>query len=460
MGKIKKAIIQQENERIRRTRSKPKEQDEKQEEWDVHAEGFYRDEIDDWNEEKSHLLLDPLGDVLEPASFSEDENSDEEVLSLKLSVSDTEEVDDEKLEEESIGPSDRAWGHRKTSFYDTDYIDDEGDRTSDESLAEEEEREAIALQQRMVESIRDEDFGLDSLKMLEATKAADKATKDRTGIKVTKELSTLSEEERFTLLQEEWPEFLELYSELSDKTQYTAHTLVPLLNSIESYPNIFSTEGSKLLEDFTVLNNLYSLNVMFYLMLRANQVAAEDHPVINRLVQLREILAKLRSKLGGEDKLTQVKKKIEDIDILKILDERKQKDEKDLNGTKMSLKKNLKRKLEDESDNEDPIEYYKRIKRLQLQKRTRKVTFQDEMPESEEEVDGKRRITYQIARNKGLTPKRKKEQRNPRVKHRKKYQKATTKYRHVVRPVERELVRYGGEKGGIKSRLSRSVKIK
>lgn len=42
----------------------------------------------------------------------------------------------------------------------------------------------------------------------------------------------------------------------------------------------------------------------------------------------------------------------------------------------------------------------------------------------EEKEEGKRGITYQIAKNKGLTPHRKKEQRNPRVKHRNKYRKA------------------------------------
>lgn len=48
------------------------------------------------------------------------------------------------------------------------------------------------------------------------------------------------------------------------------------------------------------------------------------------------------------------------------------------------------------------------------------------------DLDGKRAITYQISRNKGLTPKRKKEQRNPRVKHRKKFRKAVIKRKSQV----------------------------
>lgn len=44
----------------------------------------------------------------------------------------------------------------------------------------------------------------------------------------------------------------------------------------------------------------------------------------------------------------------------------------------------------------------------------------------------KRKITYEIAKNKGLTPKRKKENRNPRVKHRNKFHKANIRRKGQV----------------------------
>lgn len=46
--------------------------------------------------------------------------------------------------------------------------------------------------------------------------------------------------------------------------------------------------------------------------------------------------------------------------------------------------------------------------------------------------EGRRMITYQISKNKGLTPHRNKEQRNPRVKHRNKYRKAKIRRKGAV----------------------------
>ncbi|KIY01998.1 uncharacterized protein Z520_02136 [Fonsecaea multimorphosa CBS 102226] len=81
----------------------------------------------------------------------------------------------------------------------------------------------------------------------------------------------------------------------------------------------------------------------------------------------------------------------------------------------------------------------------------------------EEQVgpDGKRKITYAIEKNKGLTPKRKKEVRNPRVKKRKKFDEKMKKLASI-RPVYKGgegRGGYGGEATGIKTNLVKSIKL-
>ena len=75
--------------------------------------------------------------------------------------------------------------------------------------------------------------------------------------------------------------------------------------------------------------------------------------------------------------------------------------------------------------------------------------------------DGKRAITYAIAKNKGLAPKRKKEVRNPRVKKRKKFDEKMKKL-GSIRPVYKggePRGGYGGELTGIKTNLVKSVRL-
>ena len=76
-------------------------------------------------------------------------------------------------------------------------------------------------------------------------------------------------------------------------------------------------------------------------------------------------------------------------------------------------------------------------------------------------ADGKRKISYAIEKNKGLTPHRKKEVRNPRVKKRKKYDE-TKKKLGSIKPVYKGgegRGGYGGELTGIKKGLVKSTKL-
>ena len=124
----------------------------------------------------------------------------------------------------------------------------------------------------------------------------------------------------------------------------------------------------------------------------------------------------------------------------------------------------------DDEDDEDG--YYNMVvaqaKQKKADKRARADAYADAAKQggqvyTQEEVgpDGKRAITYAIAKNKGLAPRRKKEVRNPRVKKRKKYLEKTKKLGSIRQVYKGGEGRggYGGELTGIKTNLVRSVKL-
>ncbi len=127
---------------------------------------------------------------------------------------------------------------------------------------------------------------------------------------------------------------------------------------------------------------------------------------------------------------------------------------------------NIRLDSEDDEDHE-ALDYYKEVEEAQTAKKNKKQKKADitevEIPEEEEDEEelGKRMATYKILKNKGLTPHRKKENRNPRVKRRVKYETAQKRLKDFRRvAVDKSRVgSYGGEKSGIKTNLSRGVRL-
>ena len=130
---------------------------------------------------------------------------------------------------------------------------------------------------------------------------------------------------------------------------------------------------------------------------------------------------------------------------------------------------------DNDNDNDEGFEqndnYYQSVKQHKLNKKQSrksaheaaiKAAKEGKLAELQESVgqDGKRAINYQILKNKGLTPHRKKEYRNSRVKKRKQYEKAQKKLKSVRQVYDaNNRGPYEGEKTGIKKGLSRSVKL-
>ncbi|KAI1769196.1 Sas10 C-terminal domain-containing protein [Hypoxylon sp. FL1150] len=131
----------------------------------------------------------------------------------------------------------------------------------------------------------------------------------------------------------------------------------------------------------------------------------------------------------------------------------------------------------DEEDNQvanavrgDEDEYYDMIAARSTRKKEEKAdrkaalaaaSAADRVVQTEEiGEDGKRKITYQIEKNKGLAQKRNKDARNPRVKKRKAYEQKQKKLKSM-KPVYKAEGRggYAGELTGIKPGLIKSVKL-
>ncbi|CAA0811052.1 Sas10/U3 ribonucleoprotein (Utp) family protein [Striga hermonthica] len=114
--------------------------------------------------------------------------------------------------------------------------------------------------------------------------------------------------------------------------------------------------------------------------------------------------------------------------------------------------------VSEETDDDLALEYYKKAEREHAAKLAAKSEKYSrakmEVPSLPDTVDGKRNITYQMEKNRGLTRPRKKLTKNPR-----KNYKAKVRIKGQVREVRKPTGPYGGEASGINANVSRSRRL-
>ncbi|PSN36885.1 hypothetical protein C0J52_11435 [Blattella germanica] len=399
-------------------------------------------------------------EVFGVGGFNDSTDEEKEDNEDKLPDSDIEGLADE----DDDLPDVKAWGKKKRSFYSTDYVDQDygGYDEKDAEAAEQEEEEAKAIQKRLVEQLDDADFSLDMF----SKKPAQKEVEVEVQEVIKSDLRKMSMREKIALLEKESPEFFGLTEQFKVCMTEVEEKLHPILKFIKEGKIPASPADKYIRTKYHVLLN-YCVNITYYLLLKAKRIPVQSHPVVRRLYQYCQLLKQLKpvDKVMAPQ-IETILEKLAVGDVIIPVDNEENSAKKKHKKKKLKLLSQLSVENMDISEVDKPNEENEIEEMISKEPKDEEdedmnedeVSNIDE--ENQEETDAKRAITYQIMKNKGLTPYRKKENRNPRVKHRNKFRKAKIRRKGQIREPRKELQKYGGEISGIKVGVVKSIKLK
>eukprot|EP00092_Neocalanus_flemingeri_P018712 GFUD01020267.1.p2 GENE.GFUD01020267.1~~GFUD01020267.1.p2 ORF type:complete len:529 (-),score=248.69 GFUD01020267.1:123-1709(-) len=440
------------------------------------------------------------------------------IKKLRKKQKDKERAEKEAVEEDGdISDSDmgsaeeeddvRRWGSKKKYYYGGNTGEEIEEELGDSELEEDkiEEQEAAKLQSRQLEMMEEEDF-LDAFVVKKAEKSEKKVEAKESLIR---DLSKLSRKEQVQLFKQQSPEFDGVVADFTLRMGEAVK-----LARVVALAEGGSLPGGPVLD--YVRNKLelvlnYCTNILAYLMFKSRGVSLALHPVTGRLVQYRQLIDRLEEmdkivmpqveevlrRAGKGEEVKQMVKE-ERRKFKRELDRKNQKplkfgrQEVEKNEIVSKKKRKNKRKAESNEvsglegltgDEKMAVELYQVIKKsknnedledeelegdMGLDTREDEPendvddevnTYNDKNEIEQEDEEEKRAITYKIAKNKGLMPKRSKLQRNPRVKNRMKFEKAKKRRKGAVREVRDQNQKYSGEASGMNVRVKKGVQI-
>eukprot|EP00300_Choanocystis_sp_HF-7_P028800 c3477_g1_i1.p1 GENE.c3477_g1_i1~~c3477_g1_i1.p1 ORF type:complete len:595 (-),score=169.23 c3477_g1_i1:106-1890(-) len=259
------------------------------------------DEIDEFNARREKLMFDDQDEQEQELPS----DSEEEILGLDEASSSEEGQNDED-------PGTTDWGKRKRAYYqvDTTEIDKDLEVDEEQQAAALEEKEALRIQRKRLQGLREDDFG-DSLQdmMQEKTRASQELKEVGPSNQVLRAINDELDNIDFNSNPGVTYETLQTdFSGLSSEEQRIAlsRTHPELIGLLDKYTSIVNTlksedDPSDLAPVRRDLCTAFAMNISFYLLLKAKGVPIQNHPVLGRLVILEQRLnelAKLQRRLG------------------------------------------------------------------------------------------------------------------------------------------------------------------
>ena len=421
------------------------------------------DEIDTFYKERDDNLRTALSKTTKKKSVSwadddDEENGQDEVLAFDDDESMGTDDDDDENEYHQIDDEEEiedeedlsgAWGTARKTFYNEDAnVDDED--------AKLEEQEAVQIQKKYYEMLAKNDFGLDLFQQKPSTLAPDHNLDEqslRRHIILPDNLLELSSEERLQLIRDQSPE-LELlcqeFKNIFDDLKIYLLPFIQLVLDTSSIEEFQSYSGWQFVLAVLELYLTYCSYLSLYLMMKSKDLSLSKHPILNDIEQYRQLC-----QLVNEDFQSM---KTDLLKLCELLQERKIQINQKTKDVPSKPQLILNPKIVTPTMTSNGI--HKKISLRERMAKRREKQEMNDVDEVEDEPAQKRGITYEMQKNKGLTAKRKKENRNPRVRHRNKYARALIKRKSRVPTARTEEERYVGEPTGIRAGIKRGIKLK
>lgn len=285
------------------------------------------DEIDVFHKQRDIVPLDLDDDIaesdedndqhvfeIEDGSDDEDDDEDEDEddtlaakiakqqKSLKAKIGGAKDETQDDDEEEDKEKKSVAWGRGKNIYYDND---------KGESSEDEEEAEVVRLQNEKTKLYSNADHGLDDdddddedeeptfEEKLKKGKVSSKSKVDNeddtdTGVEIVmKDPSALSKEEQMDIVYNSAPELVGLLSELNQAVDQLETKVDPILNKLKEEKNL-NKPGIQYMELKKQLLLSYCQAITFHLLLKSEGHSVLDHPVLARLVEIKNLLDKMK----------------------------------------------------------------------------------------------------------------------------------------------------------------------
>jgi len=175
-----------------------------------------------------------------------------------------------------------------------------------EDADQEEELQAIAADKLLQGRLVDSDFLIPGMEGLEAAAAEGDGARKKAKAgaqsllepdpaqleKIDKDFRAATDDQKLKLLAKDSPELLRLLEEYKTHMHTVRDVLAPLLTKVKR-KELRTSAGMSFLQMKFHLLLLYCMHIVFYMTLKVEGQPVKDHPVIQRLVELRVYLQKL-----------------------------------------------------------------------------------------------------------------------------------------------------------------------